>query len=303
MSPFRILRSLIFVGGAALATANASAFAADQTEILRQLTCAGKPNPTPILQGLAQSGSIEVSTGQRQDSSTCWVLKTPMAVDGLSFDHICASSEDPQDIADHPALFWRGPGTSAGTALSLAAPVGMEALKAWAAKTLQGGTGAYTVDESSRLSGESEISCIGYETDGADKAGANTASPTATAIHVPIRGSPDRLAISTAIHRWLIEDHLNAPNELIYEQIRATDRYAYVFAKIRTPDGKPIGKKDWFGAGGCENDPVPGMVEALLQRNGDDWSVIKGNRCADDILIDDSDKAKYGLPAGFTNQF
>lgn len=159
------LRHKIVMTAAALIATSFPALAAEPSAILAQLACNGTPDPAPVLIDLARSGAIDVSAGTRQDSSTCWALTPPLALDGMSFSHVCASSEDPAAIAAHPDLFWRGPGTSPGTELALSAPVATEALEAWASKALPGDEPAYFVDESWRVSGASEISCVGHAND------------------------------------------------------------------------------------------------------------------------------------------
>lgn len=134
---------------------------ADTAGILQQLGCGVKPDPGPVLRDLSRSNSIDVSQGLRQDSSTCWPLKREMTIEGLSFSHICAASEDPAAIKRNPDLFWRGPGTSAGTELTLSAAVESKVLKEWAARNIKGDR--YVVGESYRLPGQSEISCVTVE--------------------------------------------------------------------------------------------------------------------------------------------
>jgi hypothetical protein len=99
--------------------------------LVRQLACTAAPDPTPILLYLNKHKRIDLDHGDRIDSETCWAIKPPLAVRGMEFTHICAGHEDALFIELFPRLYYRGPGTSAGTGFELVTKVPQADLLAW----------------------------------------------------------------------------------------------------------------------------------------------------------------------------
>jgi len=64
-------------------------------------------------------------------------------------------------IEKFPQLYWRGPGTSAGTGLRLVTAMSLEETRDWAKRAL--GDGPYQVDHASWQDGKSEVSCNNLE--------------------------------------------------------------------------------------------------------------------------------------------
>lgn len=129
----------------------------------RQIACAYPPDPTAMLLYLNKTKRIDLKTGQRIDSETCWGLRPPLAIEDLSFTHICASAEDPLLIELFPRLYYRGPGTSAGTGLRLITEAERPALDEWIKRinerALIKGDTKLVVGSPSFGEGKTEVSC------------------------------------------------------------------------------------------------------------------------------------------------
>jgi hypothetical protein len=125
--------------------------------VLRQLGCRSDPDPTLTLLFLVKHKRIQVDTGDKVDSETCWAIKPDLELAGASFSDICASAEDPFLVEHFPELYWRGPGTSPGTGLTLVSAMSLDAARDWAKRVL--GEGPYEVDQASWHDGKTEISC------------------------------------------------------------------------------------------------------------------------------------------------
>jgi hypothetical protein len=125
--------------------------------VLGQLGCRADPDPTPTLLFLIKHERIRLDAGDRIDSETCWAIKPDLQLAGARFSDICASAEDPVLIERFPQLYWRGPGTSAGTGLRLVTAMSLDQTRDWAKLTL--GDGPYQVDHASWQEGKTEISC------------------------------------------------------------------------------------------------------------------------------------------------
>lgn len=148
--------TIILASGASVVSASAATL---EEQIVAQLTCEKAPEPLPILKALQEKKRFKADDGQMMDSSTCWQLKPALVIDGMTFDNICASSEDPQMIADYPDFFWRGPGTSAGNGLALTSKEPAEAVRSWAEEALGGTHGKYEVAESLQVENATAVSC------------------------------------------------------------------------------------------------------------------------------------------------
>lgn len=129
----------------------------------RQIICRSPPDPTPSLFYLSKRKRIDLKNGQRIDSETCWPIRPPVAMDGVTFTYICAASEDPLLIELFPLLYYRGPGTSPGTGMRLVTNDDEAAVDAWIerAKGRLGLSGETKLDigEPSLVTGKTEISC------------------------------------------------------------------------------------------------------------------------------------------------
>lgn len=124
----------------------------------RQIACAYPPDPTAMLLYLSKTKRLDLKKGERIDSETCWTRRPALAIEGVSFTHICASAEDPLLIELFPRLYYRGPGTSAGTGLRLITDADSAALDDWVKR----------INERALVKGESKL-VIGAPSFGAGK--------------------------------------------------------------------------------------------------------------------------------------
>jgi len=129
----------------------------------RQVICQSPPEPTPTLLYLSRNRHIDAKKGQRTDGETCWTIYPPLEIDGISFTHVCASSEDPLLVELFPLLYYRGPGTSPGTGLRLVTNDDESAVDNWIerAKARLGLPAETELDigEPTFVKGKTEISC------------------------------------------------------------------------------------------------------------------------------------------------
>jgi hypothetical protein len=128
-----------------------------EDHLLKQLSCKSDPDPTAILLFLNKTKRISLDKGDKADSETCWSVEPALTVRGAAFSHVCASAEDALLIYLFPKLYWRGPGTSAGTGVRLVTDMDLDALRGWAKQEL--GDGPYQVESASSADGASEVSC------------------------------------------------------------------------------------------------------------------------------------------------
>lgn len=130
---------------------------------IRQIACAYPPDPTAMLLYLNKAKRIDLKKGERVDSETCWSLRPSLAIEAVSFTHVCASAEDPLLIELFPRLYHRGPGTSAGTGLRLITDAERPALDEWVKRinerAMVKGDTKLVVGPSSFSEGKSEVSC------------------------------------------------------------------------------------------------------------------------------------------------
>lgn len=142
------------------AAATTPAIAGDEAfvdHLMNQLSCRNDPDPTAALLYLNREKRISLKDGDRIDSATCWAIKPQLDVRGMRFAHICGSAEDPLLIDLFPKLYYRGPGTSAGTGLRLVTNASQSALEGWAKQEL--GDGPYRVEDAAFHEGKREVSC------------------------------------------------------------------------------------------------------------------------------------------------
>lgn len=129
----------------------------------RQIACAYPPDPTAMLLYLNRIKRLDLKKGERVDSETCWSLRPPLRIEGVSFTHICASAEDPLLIELFPRLYYRGPGTSAGTGLRLITDADSAALDGWVKRinerALVKGETKLVIGAPSIAEGKAEVSC------------------------------------------------------------------------------------------------------------------------------------------------
>jgi hypothetical protein len=129
----------------------------------RQIACAYPPDPTAMLLYLNKTKQVDLKKGERVDSETCWSLRPSLAIEGVSFTHVCASAEDPLLVELFPRLYYRGPGTSAGTGLRLITDAERPALDEWVTRITERamvkGDTRLVVGPSSLSEGKSEVSC------------------------------------------------------------------------------------------------------------------------------------------------
>ncbi len=130
---------------------------------VHQIACAYPPDPTAMLLYLNKTKRIDLKKGERIDSETCWSLRPPLEIEGIAFTHICASAEDPLLIELFPRLYYRGPGTSAGTGLRLITDAERPALDGWIKRinerALVKGDTKLVVGAPSFAEGKAEVSC------------------------------------------------------------------------------------------------------------------------------------------------
>jgi hypothetical protein len=103
--------------------------------VLKALSCDEPVEPADTLKELAVKGFIDVRSGMKADSATCWSLSPAYRIDGLEFSSVCAASEDPSMIKRYPELFWRGPGTSAGTFIAFGTRADKAAIANWMSRS------------------------------------------------------------------------------------------------------------------------------------------------------------------------
>ena len=127
--------------------------------LLRQLSCIDPPTPLAGLIALENQGRFDASQGERRDSATCWRLKPVLELGDIDFDHICAATEDPLLIAQFPAFFWRGRGTSPGETLVLTTKEPVARMKEWAAAHLSNDGTTVSIGVDAWVDGETEVEC------------------------------------------------------------------------------------------------------------------------------------------------
>ncbi|RWK37903.1 hypothetical protein [Mesorhizobium sp.] len=147
---------LLGVSTAAFSQEAPEAFA---EHLIHQLTCKHAPDPTATLLYLNKSKRINLDRGEGADSETCWAIRPQLEVKGATFTHICASAEDRLLLDLFPRLYWRGPGTSAGTGLRLVSGEDTATIKDWIKRTITADETKLEVGEPTFVDGRTEISC------------------------------------------------------------------------------------------------------------------------------------------------
>lgn len=127
--------------------------------IVEEIACLRAPDPTPVLRRLLDEGRMSVEEPIMADSVSCWAFPVPVTIGSVDFSHVCASHEDPIVIEQYPTLYFRGPGTSAGTGIGLVAGAPPETIERWAGGRLPDDAGGYTIEPSAMIDGGTEITC------------------------------------------------------------------------------------------------------------------------------------------------
>lgn len=127
---------------------------------IQELGCRRTPNPTPIIRALVDAKLIRLADQKGYDSVSCWRLRQPLDLRGLAITGMCASEENQLIRQQNPKFYWRGPGTSPGTLISVATSASPATVKAWAAANL--GAGKAQVDKSEAFNGMTQIECNSY---------------------------------------------------------------------------------------------------------------------------------------------
>lgn len=126
------------------------------SSLVDMLHCNQPPEPTAGLRQLFRDGVLQEDRRLGADSTYCWSLAKPVVIEGVAFDRICGSNDDPQAISENPEIYWRGPGTSAGTGISFVTA----ASEATVAVALQDFRGNHTdIGESYFYDDGTEVSC------------------------------------------------------------------------------------------------------------------------------------------------
>jgi hypothetical protein len=113
------LRKFLPIAGFVMSvTASASMAAEPISVVIDELRCFHEPDVTDALEALHDAGFL-VGDFEGYDSISCWPLREPIRIHGIDFTRLCASNHDTDVILSHPDIYWRGPGTSAGTGIGL----------------------------------------------------------------------------------------------------------------------------------------------------------------------------------------
>lgn len=142
-----------------VSTAAPAADDALSAHLLRQLSCIDPPSPLASLIALENQGRFDVSEGERRDSATCWALKPALDLADMTFDHVCASTEDPLLISQFPAFFWRSPGTSPGETLVFTTTQTAPTVAAWADANLGNDAKGVGIAAGGWIDGETDVGC------------------------------------------------------------------------------------------------------------------------------------------------
>src|SRR5690606_20677971 len=93
----------IFLGIAILAITASSAGASEALDaFLEQLQCNAPPDATDALLGMLEDGTLDPDSRQGVRSTYCWTLTPAIDIQSVSFTRLCASNDDPEQIAAHP---------------------------------------------------------------------------------------------------------------------------------------------------------------------------------------------------------
>lgn len=133
-----ICRSFAFVGYvivSALATTSTNAGEQDgiaATSIMTELSCVREPNGLPAAAYLAKTQLIKLNRNVGFDSVSCWKLSRSFDLQGLSVEGFCTATEDALMHILWPDVFYRGPGTSPGSLVSVSTSASEQAVRNWA---------------------------------------------------------------------------------------------------------------------------------------------------------------------------
>jgi TPR repeat protein len=130
-----------------------------ESNLIEQLACQKRPNPTPILTYLMRNKYIRLEEMDGYDSVSCWKVVKPLSVRGLPVVGVCAYEEDDLVVSQNPGYYWRGPGTSPGVQITLVTSANADAASTWSKKTTEQIKVAPEIEKSSFFDGMTEVSC------------------------------------------------------------------------------------------------------------------------------------------------
>jgi hypothetical protein len=123
--------------------------------VLEQLACKKDPDALPAITYLAKRRMIDLKDNVGGDSVSCYALRKPLDLGGLEVTGVCGATEEAIKHVLWPDVFYRGPGTSPGTLLSVSTPAPASKVAAWAASE----DIAAAVGESDWFAGQTEVEC------------------------------------------------------------------------------------------------------------------------------------------------
>jgi hypothetical protein len=124
-------------------------------------------------------------------------------------------------------------------------------------------------------------------------AGMAVCSPSA-AQHTPPPGSPLRANILDGL-RPTVQAEIGGPIQLVVNELRVLQNWAYVAARPQRPDGAPI---EWHATKfrqAWADDTMSDLVLALLWTDGHGWRVIESAIGPTDVIWEEW-VAKHRLP-------
>jgi hypothetical protein len=139
--------------------APAAASSPFESNLIEQLACQKRPNPTPILTHLMRNKYIRLEEKDGYDSISCWKVVKPLSVRGLPVVGVCAYEEDDLVVNQHPGYYWRGPGTSPGVQITLVTSVNPNVASSWWKETTEQIKVTPEIEKSSFFDGMTEVSC------------------------------------------------------------------------------------------------------------------------------------------------
>jgi hypothetical protein len=121
------------------------------------MTCVSDPMPGQILSALFTDGQLVARTGPGEDDDYCWSISHGLEWQGTTFTRLCVVTDDPDEIAAHPELYWEG-SMAPWTEVWLIAPVSSADLAAWATQRLPEDS-RFEVDPLDGATAESALAC------------------------------------------------------------------------------------------------------------------------------------------------
>jgi len=103
--------------------------------------------------------------------------------------------------------------------------------------------------------------------------GMSTPSQAQEKPHSPATGSAERVAILDAA-RKPVADELGKPVQFVVKQIDVQGSWAFLHARMQSPGGQTIDYADTRYADAAAHGHKSSSYAALLQRQGESWSVL-----------------------------